>query len=302
MTADTSGNLYVVDTQRGRIYKISLSDYSYSIFVSGLPISPQDLAFDGENNRILVCCWSALTTIMGVSLPDGTKSTVVVPPIGYFDGIIRDGSGNTYLASHDNDGCVYMYGPSFANPPILITTLPIEPAGLCYNIRDNILAVPSYGGNRVDFFSFNDPDEDGIPDCLDNCPNNNSGQEDSDSDSYGDACDNCPTIANSSQTDTDADGIGDTCDNCPDKPNPDQTDTDSDGIGDICDFICGDVNSDKKINLLDVSYIISSLYRGGPKPDPIQSADVNHDGKMNLLDVSYIISFLYRQGPAPNCP
>jgi len=67
-------------------------------------------------------------------------------------------------------------------------------------------------------------------------------------------------------------------------------------------WICGDANGDTKINLLDVSYIISSLYRGGPKPDPIQSADVNSDGKMNLLDVSYIINFLYRHGTAPNCP
>jgi hypothetical protein len=67
-------------------------------------------------------------------------------------------------------------------------------------------------------------------------------------------------------------------------------------------FKCGDANRDTRINLLDVSYIINSLYRGGRRPDPIQSADVNNDGRMNLLDVSYIISFLYRQGPAPNCP
>jgi hypothetical protein len=67
-------------------------------------------------------------------------------------------------------------------------------------------------------------------------------------------------------------------------------------------YLCGDANGDGKLNLLDVSYIISALYRGGPQPNPIQSADVNHDGKMNLLDVSYIISRLYRGGPAPSCP
>jgi hypothetical protein len=72
--------------------------------------------------------------------------------------------------------------------------------------------------------------------------------------------------------------------------------------GRVVNYTCGDANSDTKINLLDVSYIISSLYRSGPKPNPIQSADVNHDGKLNLLDVSYIISFLYRHGPAPSCP
>jgi uncharacterized protein (TIGR02145 family) len=65
---------------------------------------------------------------------------------------------------------------------------------------------------------------------------------------------------------------------------------------------CGNANGDQVINLLDVSFIINGLYRGGPMPNPIQSADVNNDGKMNLLDVSYIINYLYRNGPAPNCP
>jgi hypothetical protein len=66
-------------------------------------------------------------------------------------------------------------------------------------------------------------------------------------------------------------------------------------------FICGDADRNNKLNLLDVSYIINYLYRGGPTPVPWQSADVDHSGKINLLDVSYIISFLYRGGPPPSC-
>ena len=67
-------------------------------------------------------------------------------------------------------------------------------------------------------------------------------------------------------------------------------------------FKCGDANSDTKINLLDVSFIINYLYRSGPEPIPLEAADVDHSGKINLLDVSYIISYLYRGGAAPNCP
>jgi hypothetical protein len=72
------------------------------------------------------------------------------------------------------------------------------------------------------------------------------------------------------------------------------------GIG--CDFVCGDANTDGKINLMDVSFIINYLYRGGPAPDPISLADVDHSEKIDLLDVSYIVNYLYREGPAPSCP
>jgi hypothetical protein len=76
----------------------------------------------------------------------------------------------------------------------------------------------------------------------------------------------------------------------------------TDGINDFCNFLCGDANGDTRINLLDVSYIINALYRGGPQPNPREAADVNSDGRVNLLDVSYIINFLYRGGPDPDCP
>ena len=70
--------------------------------------------------------------------------------------------------------------------------------------------------------------------------------------------------------------------------------------------VCGDVNADGKLNLLDISYIINYLYRGGSDPDCGVGylgvcGDVNATGTVNLLDVSYNINYLYRSGPAPNC-
>jgi hypothetical protein len=66
-------------------------------------------------------------------------------------------------------------------------------------------------------------------------------------------------------------------------------------------YICGDANDDGKVNLLDVSFIINDLYRGGPSPNHPNAADVNGDGKENLLDVSYIINKIYRGGPDYKC-
>jgi hypothetical protein len=61
----------------------------------------------------------------------------------------------------------------------------------------------------------------------------------------------------------------------------------------------GDANGDWGINLLDVSFIINALYRGGTQPNPKYVGDFNGDCKMNLLDVSYLINYMYRDGPAP---
>lgn len=67
-------------------------------------------------------------------------------------------------------------------------------------------------------------------------------------------------------------------------------------------FLCGDANGNGNINLLDITFLISFLYKSGPAPDPYQSADVNNSGSINILDITYILSYLYKNGPAPDCP
>ena len=71
--------------------------------------------------------------------------------------------------------------------------------------------------------TLDDPDGDGIPDPLDQCPD-----DPEDPDGIQDE-DGCPEI------DADSDGVDDTDDNCPRVPNPDQSNADGDGHGDACD-------------------------------------------------------------------
>lgn len=68
-----------------------------------------------------------------------------------------------------------------------------------------------------------------------------------------------------------------------------------------CDCIPGDANGSKNYNILDVSYIIGYLYRGGPPPAPYAkcSGDADCNCGVNILDVSYLISYLYRGGSIP---
>ncbi len=64
----------------------------------------------------------------------------------------------------------------------------------------------------------------------------------------------------------------------------------------------GDVNGDGIINVGDVVYLVSYLYKGGPAPDPSWVGDANSDGIVNIGDVVYLVSYLYRGGPPPCSP
>jgi hypothetical protein len=63
----------------------------------------------------------------------------------------------------------------------------------------------------------------------------------------------------------------------------------------------GDATGDGVINLGDVVYLISYLYKSGPAPVPLPAGDVNCDGGVALGDVVYLISHLYKNGPPPPC-
>lgn len=169
-------------------------------------------------------------------------------------------------------------------------------------------------------------DADDLGDLCDNCPlTTNPGQEDGDLDDVGDACDNCPGMSNPLQedadgdlagdlcddcTDTDGDGFGNpgypanTCavDNCPTDYNPDQSDFDGDGLGDACDGDCGvigDVDCNDGTNPLDVSYLVSYVYKMQDalcdKPGcPYHTGDVNCDDATNPLDVAVMVLQVYK--------
>lgn len=62
----------------------------------------------------------------------------------------------------------------------------------------------------------------------------------------------------------------------------------------------GDADGSGEVNLLDLTYIIKYLYKGGspPKYDDLMG-DGDCNGTINILDVSYLIYYLYRSGPPP---
>jgi len=68
-----------------------------------------------------------------------------------------------------------------------------------------------------------------------------------------------------------------------------------------CNCEPGDANGNLVINILDITYLINYLYKGGPAPIPYEicSGDPNANCAVNILDITYLINFLYKGGPLP---
>lgn len=76
-------------------------------------------------------------------------------------------------------------------------------------------------------------------------------------------------------------------------------------LNSCCVELRGDVNNDgTDINVLDLTYLVDRMFRGGPPLPCPQEADLNGDGAVpNVLDLTYLVDRLFRGGPDPiPCP
>ena len=124
-------------------------------------------------------------------------------------------------------------------------------------------------------------------DGVDNCPNDsNADQANNDGASAGDACD----------TDDDNDGVPDTTDNCQFVANLSQADWNSNGIGDACEDTDGDSWTDV-VELYTGSNQTLSCAATTEDQDEATNAtptDMNNDRLINILDLSYVIPMLHK--------
>lgn len=61
----------------------------------------------------------------------------------------------------------------------------------------------------------------------------------------------------------------------------------------------GDADNNRSVNILDVTFLVGYLYRGGAAPAIMNAGDADASCAINLLDVTYLIAYLYRGGPDP---
>jgi hypothetical protein len=64
--------------------------------------------------------------------------------------------------------------------------------------------------------------------------------------------------------------------------------------------LTGDVQEDGQIDIVDIVYLVSYLFRAGPAPLPVPiSADVQCDGNVTVADVVYLVNYVLKAGAAP---
>jgi len=151
MTVDNDGILYIIDTT-GKLFRIDPVLQTHEIVVhAGLGAFPQDCYFDEANDRLITVNFAGANSfIRGIDLDDYSITTLLNPTFGNFDGVTLDQYGNIYAASYDNGGCIYRIDDSFEYDPVLISTGHTGPAGIEFNVDDNILAIPNFYTNIVD--------------------------------------------------------------------------------------------------------------------------------------------------------
>jgi len=151
ITSDNSGNLYITDCDANKIFKVHMSDMTYSTMIdSGLGY-PNGILFDEPNNRLLVLnCLLVGRPILAVDLGNLSLTTVVETGISSIDGLTIDNDGNYYFSSWSQDK-VYRYDAAFTNPPEVFTSGHFDPADIFYNRMNNVLAVPNFSADTVEF-------------------------------------------------------------------------------------------------------------------------------------------------------
>jgi len=62
----------------------------------------------------------------------------------------------------------------------------------------------------------------------------------------------------------------------------------------------GDTNNDNNLNILDLTFLVDVIFRGGPPAECPEEADINNDEiPSNILDLTFIVDYIFRGGQTP---
>jgi sugar lactone lactonase YvrE len=150
ITTDLKGNIYVTDYWGDKLYKI---DYrTVSILIKEGLNYPNGLIYDEINDRLIILSVGGKEApLLSVDLQDTSLSVIFKTGlIGGTDGITVDREGNYYLSEWEGDN-IYRLDKNLSAKPEIYSSGHNDPADIYFDRVNNILVVPNFGSNTVDF-------------------------------------------------------------------------------------------------------------------------------------------------------
>ena len=151
ITNDGTEYLYVTDSGNGNIYKVKISDGTSQIIVSNI-YWPNGILYDEFSNRLLFCAFGSNVPIREINLTNYSVSVVITTSLTDLDGLTIDNEHNIYISSWGSNA-VYKYDNSFSSPPEIFSSGLNGPADIFFDRPNNVLAVPNFNSNYVEFVS-----------------------------------------------------------------------------------------------------------------------------------------------------
>jgi sugar lactone lactonase YvrE len=160
ITYDDDGFLYVTDSNGNAVFKIDISNQTYSLFVKTQHDNPNGIVYDKTNERLVLCYFREHAPIDQISLVDSVLSTIITTELDNLDGIALDESGNFYISSwglgsfsagFKEEGTIYKFDNQFKRKPIKVSTGHHGPADIYYSKEKRELIIPLFLENDVKY-------------------------------------------------------------------------------------------------------------------------------------------------------
>ena len=144
IAAAPDGPLYVTDTGRGRVYRMSGAGATPDILVDSLPELPNGITWSPDRNAFLLAPWEGGQVVRSLT-PDGVVDSVASVPSGRMDGI--EVLGGRMLIAAQADSSLWLVEEG---GPRRVVRTPGAPADIAYDPQRGLVAVPFVRLNRVD--------------------------------------------------------------------------------------------------------------------------------------------------------
>lgn len=139
-----------------RLLEINITDpqnVSHQVLLATTPFTPNGLAFDAFNNRLLVVSWGSNARIAGFDFATQQLVTLTNTTLGNMDGVAIDCDGSVYVSSWSVQAVRRFDAPlRIDSPPLDFAGGLGNPADITYNRVLGEIAVPNAGISTLGFF------------------------------------------------------------------------------------------------------------------------------------------------------